>query len=328
MDRPLATDDPLTLDALRRSSRRYAAGVAAAYVLLSSLYILLSGVLALSWTTSEAQLAAVERYKGLAFVGTTGVALFFLLWGLFGRLYRSSRDVVQHRAALAEADARALAGILASSVAHDVNNMLTVLHFCVEQVGVVGASEEARAAALARMEEALDRATSLVGRLRSGWRVAGETRETVDLVSVAHGVVEVVRTHRRLRGCRIEVLAQGPVRAAVVPSLVERSLLNFVLNAGEATGGTGRIEVRVAAEGDGAVIEVHDDGPGVPPAERERIFQALVTSKPDGTGLGLLSARVCAEVHGGEVRVGDSPMGGACFRLVLPGVLTRPAATS
>jgi nitrogen-specific signal transduction histidine kinase len=76
--------------------------------------------------------------------------------------------------------------------------------------------------------------------------------------------------------------------------------------------------VRVLAEGDGARIEVHDDGPGVAPELRDHVFDGFVTTKPEGSGLGLLSMRVAAFEHGGRVALADSDLGGACFQLWLP----------
>jgi signal transduction histidine kinase len=60
-------------------------------------------------------------------------------------------------------------------------------------------------------------------------------------------------------------------------------------------------------------LEVHDNGPGIPVAERQRIFEPFFTTKADGTGLGLMSVKACAEVHHGHVTVQASPLGGACF---------------
>jgi signal transduction histidine kinase len=71
---------------------------------------------------------------------------------------------------------------------------------------------------------------------------------------------------------------------------------------------------------------VHDDGPGVPPELRERIFDPFFTTRRDQTGLGLaVCARIVAE-HGGDLRVGEGPLGGASFRVVLPAAPGRRGA--
>ena len=126
---------------------------------------------------------------------------------------------------------------------------------------------------------------------------------------------------RRSRGSRN---SRPPSRSAAASAILEghrsaiqETLLNLVLNAADATGGRGRIEVRSFEEDGAHVLEVHDDGPGVPLDIREEVFRAFFTTKADGNGLGLLSVRACAELHGGTAEIGDSPLGGACFRVTL-----------
>jgi signal transduction histidine kinase len=67
-----------------------------------------------------------------------------------------------------------------------------------------------------------------------------------------------------------------------------------------------------------AVLVVEDDGPGVPPGDREAVFQPFVSRKPGGTGLGLALVSQVVRAHGGSIRVDESPLGGARFEAVLP----------
>ena len=66
------------------------------------------------------------------------------------------------------------------------------------------------------------------------------------------------------------------------------------------------------------MFTVRDHGPGVPPGDRERIFEAFITGKSHGTGLGLAVARRIVELHGGRLAVQDAPGGGALFRVEIP----------
>jgi two-component system, NtrC family, sensor kinase len=77
-----------------------------------------------------------------------------------------------------------------------------------------------------------------------------------------------------------------------------------------------------------AVLRIHDDGPGVGPSERERIFQPFQSGRPvgEGTGLGLHCARALVEQAGGRLTVEDSTMGGACFVVWLPWQAEAPQA--
>jgi signal transduction histidine kinase len=62
---------------------------------------------------------------------------------------------------------------------------------------------------------------------------------------------------------------------------------------------------------------VHDSGPGVPAERRQQVFEPLYTTKPNGLGLGLVSVKAAAKLHKGRAEVDTSPLGGACFRMVL-----------
>jgi signal transduction histidine kinase len=129
--------------------------------------------------------------------------------------------------------------------------------------------------------------------------------------------------------CAAEALAGARVRAVLPPDEVRiegdplrltQALRNLVANAW--THGAGEIVVTLRLDGAGreAVIEVADDGPGVPPGELVRIFDAgvrLDDSEP-GSGLGLAVVRAVAEGHGGSARAGTSPGGGAVFTITLP----------
>jgi signal transduction histidine kinase len=73
------------------------------------------------------------------------------------------------------------------------------------------------------------------------------------------------------------------------------------------------------------LIEIHDSGPGIEPDMRERIFEAFNTTKTSGFGLGLTSVKIYADIHKGKVEVGESNLGGACFRITLPVHCPEPA---
>ncbi|HSB73542.1 MAG TPA: ATP-binding protein [Candidatus Methylomirabilis sp.] len=113
--------------------------------------------------------------------------------------------------------------------------------------------------------------------------------------------------------------------ADVDPSQVERALLNLLSNAFKFTPAGGSVRVAVRSEGDRAVLEVEDTGPGVPPHLREAIFERFrqvesgSARRFGGTGLGLSIAKEFVTLHGGSITVGDPPGGkGSLFRVELP----------
>jgi signal transduction histidine kinase len=99
---------------------------------------------------------------------------------------------------------------------------------------------------------------------------------------------------------------------------------NLVSNALKFTPAGGHVTVRTFVDGSHAVIEVEDDGIGIPEAEQDRLFQRFFRSTTateqaiPGTGLGLVISRAIAEAHGGTIDVRSEEGAGACFRVELP----------
>ena len=147
--------------------------------------------------------------------------------------------------------------------------------------------------------------------------VASIRLEAVDPVELVNDVVTAARLH----GTRVELWVGGgvPVVDADV-SRLRQALENLIVNAVVHGGTDEPVSVSVAA--DSMVrITVSDSGPGIPPAELERIFEARVRLDPEGSagsGLGLALARAIAEGHGGSLTVASSPGAGATFALTLP----------
>ena len=97
-----------------------------------------------------------------------------------------------------------------------------------------------------------------------------------------------------------------------------QALLNLLLNALQAVGQRGRVEVHARQAEDSLVIEVADTGPGVPPEQLGMIFEPYFTTKPGGTGLGLWIAQQIIMAHNGMIKAANAPGGGAVFTVRLP----------
>jgi signal transduction histidine kinase len=265
------------------------------------------------------ELQRFEQWKGVGFVAATGLFFFLAAWLVLRRLAAQQRLLERQRAVLAAADGPVLAGTFSAAVAHDLNNALTVARAGLETLEAPDAPPERRTRALALLRRALDELARIASRMvRLGAAEGAPHPEALDLAALVRETVAFGRRHPKLRACALEVDVPSPLPFVADRMLLQRALLNLMLNAADATGGRGPLEVRLAADEDEMVLEVHDGGPGVEPERREDIFVAFHTTKPDGTGLGLFSVRSAAEALGGEVGVEDSPLGGACFRITLP----------
>jgi two-component system, NtrC family, sensor histidine kinase HydH len=118
-------------------------------------------------------------------------------------------------------------------------------------------------------------------------------------------------------GVDVELAIADDLKLYADPDDLVHVISNLLVNGAQAQGETGRIEVTAAPFKGGVEIRVRDHGPGVPAEIRERIFDALFTTKARGTGLGLALCRRIIYGHGGELRLEPTDRG-ACFRVWLP----------
>jgi signal transduction histidine kinase len=177
----------------------------------------------------------------------------------------------------------------------------------------------------------LDRLARISDRLlilASADQVKFAARASVNLGHVVGVAVHRWRTTAR-RDWQLIVRARGTVMGD--RERIEEALDALIDNAVKATGERDRIAVELRGEGNTAVIQVADSGPGVAPEDEERIFDRFwraneaVGRVNGGTGLGLAIVKTIAEAHGGTAEVSSNGAGGATFRIRLPGFRASPA---
>ena len=237
-------------------------------------------------------------------------------------------------------------GHLAGGVAHDFNNVLTVITSTAELALPATRDGEPAHEALLTIRDASTRAARLTGQLLAFSRQQILQPALVDLNDVVAGLVPMVR---RVVGDTIVLdarTADAPVTVLVDRGSLEQAVLNIAINARDAMpdGGTLTIAVRTARlEGDGgaptlapghyAALSVADTGTGMSEAVRQRIFEPFFTTKAvgKGTGLGLAMVHGVVQQSGGDVTVQSAPGAGSTFTVYLPlaaGVPARPAEVS
>jgi signal transduction histidine kinase len=234
-------------------------------------------------------------------------------------------------------------GTMAGMLAHDFRGPMTVIRGYAETLQEPGLPPSEVAARAALIVEAADRLSRMTNETLDFAR--GAERLVLRLVPLGMFLAELAAgIEQELPGLSVarEFRVDGTLRLPLDVDKLRRAVSNIAANARDAMGGRGRLELRVSvepSEGVGApsgqlVLELRDEGPGVPPEIRDRVFEPFVTlGKKRGTGLGLALARRFVEDHGGSLDLLPSPeppAHGARFRLVVPIVasVAEPARPS
>ncbi|NGQ93089.1 HAMP domain-containing protein [Rhodobacter sp. HX-7-19] len=209
-------------------------------------------------------------------------------------------------------------GKVSGEVAHDFGNILSTISGSLHLMD--SAPPERQAMLRQTIASAVDLGGSLTGRLLAFARRQHLEPETVDLPQLVEGLADLVGFALREEiEIRIEA-AEGPLPVRVDPGQLESAILNLCLNAGQAIEGAGHVTLRVAGEGDQAVIEVADSGAGMPPEVLAHAMEPFFSARADGTGTGLGLAMVYGFIRqsGGDIAITSAPGQGTTVRLTLP----------
>jgi nitrogen fixation/metabolism regulation signal transduction histidine kinase len=225
---------------------------------------------------------------------------------------------------------------VARRLAHEIKNPLTPIQLAFQQVEArwraLPAGDPAFGAMLGEAGEVVRQEVATLQRLveefSSFAKLPDVRAEPADLSAF---VEEFVRTSPQLaEAADLELVrAGGAVSVGLDPTLMRRVLANLVENAIHAAHpARARVHLGVARARDQAVLTVADEGPGIDPALRPRVFDPYVTTKAGqgGTGLGLAIAKKIVLQHGGEIELGERPGGGASFTIALPLSAAPPPA--
>jgi two-component system cell cycle sensor histidine kinase/response regulator CckA len=239
------------------------------------------------------------------------------------KLDDETRDIYHQ---LLQAEKMAALGQTVSGVAHELNNPLATILSWAERLSQRQSLEEPVRRGLETILSESERAARIVRNLLTFARKRQTTRAMVDINHVARETLALRAYEQRVTNIDvIDALAAGLPHVFADGHQVQQVLLNLIINAEQAmlaANGRGTIVVRTwhAADQDTVILEVNDDGPGIPDDLQPKIFDPFFTTKEvgKGTGLGLTVAYAIVQEHGGRIRLESRPNKGASFYVELP----------
>ena len=241
-------------------------------------------------------------------------------------LYTNLQTALQQeqtiRSQLIQSERLALVGRLLASVSHELNNPLQAIQNALfllkgeEQLSLQGQQD------LDVILSEAERMASLIERLRSAYR-PGRVKDfrPVDINELIEDVHTLINTYLRQKMIAFELHPEpGLPPVSGMSDQVRQVVLNLFLNAIEVMKPGGRLVVRTQhlTQQNEVLLTVKDTGPGIDPAILPRIFDAFITDKQTGTGLGLTITRDIIEQHFGRIEAKNDPEGGAIFNVWLP----------
>lgn len=253
------------------------------------------------------------------------------------RMLGISADVtVRKRAevALREVQSLTTMGRLASRVAHEINNPLAGIQNAFTLIKDAVPEDHPHRAYVGAIEREIGRIAGVTRQLYETYRPEQSANAQVSPSSVVGDAVALLEQLNRGTDVHIVVdLSQAPPLLRLPDGLLRQAVYNLVQNAVEASPSGGTVTVTAEVEDGTFVLRVRDQGPGVPPEIRERIFEAFFTTKSaglktGGMGLGLSMVRHSVQAFGGQVHLNDAPGGGAEFIVRLPLTTIEPGVSA
>jgi signal transduction histidine kinase len=241
------------------------------------------------------------------------------------QLAETNRQLKQAQAEMRRSERLAALGQLSAGLAHEIRNPLGVIKGSAEMLTqkLQGADELARELA-GYISTEVNRLSALVTQFLNFARPLHPHLYPADITALLNRVLTNVSEH--WKGEPVEIERDYASDLPLVPldeSLCEQAFINLVQNAHEAMeerGDTLQVEVARAIQNDteGVLVRLTDNGPGIPDALREEIFNPFVTTKKTGVGLGLSIVSQIVDGHHGAIRVERGPQGGASFMVFFP----------
>ncbi len=232
-------------------------------------------------------------------------------------LNATGQRLSEARRRAASAERLAATGRLAAGIAHEIRNPIAAMRLKAENA--LPGADDRRDAALRMILDQIARLDALLRNLLTMTHPPDPCRAPTDIAKLLQEWADAHRELAAAKGVRLEVAraSQDTGTVGLDREQTRRALDNLVLNAIQSTPAGGCVKLSVQRDDTKVRFHVADNGPGVPVALRDHLFEPFVTGRADGTGLGLAIVREIARAHGGEARLLPTAQG-ALFEVELP----------
>jgi signal transduction histidine kinase len=214
---------------------------------------------------------------------------------------------------------------ITGGVAHEIKNPLNAISLRLDllRAHAEADSEEALLPEIDVLSKEVRRLDRVVKTFLDFSRPVEVRFTDVDLAALAAEVTGLIRPQAEAAG--IEVRLEIPPQLGMMrgdPDMLKQALLNLITNALDVMKNGGRLRVSVERAGKSLVLEVEDNGPGIPLELREKVFQLYFTTKEKGSGIGLAMTYRAVQLHNGTIEFASETGKGTTFRLQFPALVT------
>jgi PAS domain S-box-containing protein len=212
-------------------------------------------------------------------------------------------------------------GRITAGVAHEVKNPLNSMRLWLENLkeSLPQEMDDSAKQAVNVLDAEIDRLDAVVKRFLDFSRPMDVRLEPTQLAPLLQEVLEVAAP--QLEKAKVQVAQLVPIDVPEVfgdRALLKQAILNLVLNAVDAMPNGGQLQLTLSRRGDMAEITVGDTGKGIPPENRQKVFQLFFTTRPGGSGIGLASTFRIVQLHNGSIDFTSEVGRGTTFRIELP----------
>jgi signal transduction histidine kinase len=238
------------------------------------------------------------------------------------RIRAMASQLKQHQQAMIQHEKMVALGQMAAGVTHEIANPLASMDSLLQLMQ--RKPERARPEAVASLREQIERITQITQQMRAFAHPAeGLQQQTVELNEIVEQALHMLRFDKRLQSVRLErQFSPNAGSLALLPQALQQVLVNLIINALDALEQQPDplLVVRTDRRDGWCLVEVSDNGPGIPPDLMGRLFEPFFTTKPvgKGTGLGLSISYSLVQRHGGSISVRSQVGKGASFTIRIP----------